>query len=397
MLKIMRITTVPVSLLILFKNQLQFISKSYQVVAVSSGGEQLDRVASEANVKTIRVDMTRKVTPVKDFVSFINLVKVIVIEKPFIVHTHTPKAGLLGMMAAKVTGVPVRLHTVAGLPLLEKKGLFRHLLNFTEKVTYLCATRVYPNSVRMMEIINENNFCNQKKLHVIGNGSTNGIDTKYFDPEGFNEDFKLRFRESLKIERDSFVFCFIGRIVTDKGITELVEAFLTLHKINSNAKLLLVGPFEKHLDPLKHSVEKQIFNHPSIIWVDYQDDVRPFLSITNVFVFPSYREGFPNVLMQAGAMGIPCIASDINGCNEIIKQGKNGLIVPVKNTVALLNAMKMLMDDNGLLTQLAKHSRTIITSNYECSYVMNELLKEYNTQIENYYSGISGTSLSTKS
>lgn len=396
MLKIMRITTVPVSLLILFKNQLQFISKSYQVVAVSSGGKQLDQVARDANVRTIRVDMTRKVTPVKDFLSFINLVKVMLIEKPFIVHTHTPKAGLLGMMAAKVIGVPVRLHTVAGLPLLEKKGLLRHLLNFTEKVTYLCATRVYPNSVKMMEIINENNFCNQKKLHVIGNGSTNGIDTKHFNPESFSEDSKSRFRKSLGFDQCSFVFCFIGRIVTDKGITELVEAFSTLYKINSDAKLLLVGPFEKHLDPLKNSIEKQIFNHPSIIWVDYQEDVRSFLSITDVFVFPSYREGFPNVLMQAGAMGIPCIASDINGCNEIIKHGKNGLIVPVKNIAALFKAMKLLMDDSDLLILLAMYSRSIITSNYECSYVMNELLKEYKAQIENYYSTVTNTSIYTK-
>lgn len=381
MAKIMRITTVPVTLLVLLKNQLKVVSKYFEVVAVSSGGEMLDQVAQETGIRTVPVKMTRKVTPITDLKALFSLIKLMLAEKPYIVHTHTPKAGLLGMMAARIAGVPVRMHTVAGLPLLEKKGLLRFFLNLTEKITCACATRVYPNSARMQDIIIESDFCSKSKLHIIGKGSTTGVDTTYFDPELYDEQTRFTLKTELKIDNEDFVYCFIGRMVSDKGINELVDAFLHVNKLYPNTKLLLLGPFEKELDPLNLNIEKQIFEEPSIMWVDYKADVRPYLSISNVFVFPSYREGFPNVLMQAGAMGVPCIASDINGCNEIIQDHVNGLIVPVKSRLALVKTMKLLIEDQQLLTKMADCSRSIIKENYESSYVMTELLNEYYSQL----------------
>jgi len=381
MVKIMRIATVPVTLLVLLKKQLAFVSKYFEVVAVSAGGPMLDQVAEETGLKTVPVKMTRKVTPLADLKALFSLTKLMLAEKPLIVHTHTPKAGLLGMMAARMAGVPIRMHTVAGLPLLEKKGVLRFFLNLTEKVTCACATRVYPNSARMQDIIIENNFCSRDKLHIVGKGSTTGVDTTYFDPELYNEQAISALKAELKIDKDDFVYCFIGRMVSDKGINELVDAFLHINKLCPQTKLLLLGPFEKELDPLNLDIEKQIFDNPSIIWVDYKADVRPYLSISNVFVFPSYREGFPNVLMQAGAMGIPCIASDINGCNEIIQDHVNGLIVPVKSRLALIKTMKLLFEDRRLLSKMAACSRSIIKENYESSYVMTELLNEYYSQL----------------
>ena len=378
MKKLIRITTVPVSLLILLRSQLCFIANYYEVVAVSSGGPALKQVAKETGVRTVEIEMTRKITPFKDFKALWMLYLMIKREKPHLVHTHTPKAGLLGMIASKLAGVPVRLHTVAGMPLLEKKGVIRKILDVVEKLTYSCATKVYPNSALMKQIIIKNRYCSPDKLKVIGNGSSNGIDTKFFDPDNIDL-LKLTFslRESLNINSHDIVYCFVGRIVADKGINELVEAFDAIAHHNKKVKLLLLGNFETQLDPLKPKTEELINNHPDIIWVDFQMDVRPYFAVSDIFVFPSYREGFPNVVMQSGAMGLPCIVTDINGCNEIIIHGQNGIVVPPKDALKLQDAMEQLVNDDTLRLELASRSRALILSRYDQQFVWDELLKEY--------------------
>ena len=386
MFKLLRITTVPVTLTVLLKSQLKFINNHFEVVAVSSGGEALDELKKDIGIKVKAVQMTRRITPVQDLLALIGLIKTMRVEKPLIVHTHTPKAGLLGMLAAKIAGVPVRLHTVAGLPSLERAGVQRRILNFVESLTYRCATMVYPNSKQMMEIILENNFCSPEKIKLIGKGSSNGIDTKHFDPAIFDKEYRKRHRPSMELKDNDFVFCFIGRVVADKGIHELVSAYLDIFKKNENAKLIIVGPFEQELDPIDPLIYKEITSHPGIRWVDFKKDIRPYLAISDVFTFPSYREGFPNVVMQAGAMGLPAIVSDINGCNEIVRNGINGLIVPAKSTEKLQSAMEALLYDQEMLELMKVSCREEITSAYESSFVMNELLKEYNIQVQNYFS-----------
>ena len=294
-------------------------------------------------------------------------------EKPHIVHTHTPKAGIVGMLAAYLAHVPIRLHTVAGLPLMEAKGFKRFLLNTIEKLTYRFATNVYPNSHGLHDYIIQQKFTNAKKLKVIGHGSSNGIDTDYFNPENYTVSHKLAFRESLNIPKEDYVFIFVGRIVKDKGITELVEAFVQLYDKHKHISLLLVGPLEEDLDPLPPEIMKSINSHPKIYSVGYQVDVRPHFAISDALVFPSYREGFPNVVMQAGAMGLPAIVSDINGCNEIIIHKENGLIIPVKNTGATVEAMKDVLNDETIF----KNCREFIVKNYNRSEIWDSLLQEY--------------------
>jgi len=381
--KLIRITTVPVSLLILLKSQLKFMSAHYDVIAVSSGGEMLDQVKEQTGVRTVAVEMTRKITPLKDLVALWNLYKLIKKERPKFVHTHTPKAGLLGMIAASMAGVPVRLHTVAGMPLLESTGLKRKVLDVVEKITYGFATKVYPNSNQMKKIILENKYCKSSKLHVIGNGSSNGIDTCYFSPDllvdkGSNHsEAKLKLRETYGISPAALVYCFIGRMVNDKGLKELVSAFVEINKTRPETRLILVGPFENDLDPLDAYTEDHVKNHQAINWVGFQKDVRPYLFVSDIFVFPSYREGFPNVVMQSGAMGLPSIVSDINGCNEIIIDYENGIIVPPKDKDKLKDAMVELYVDAQLRAKLAKNSRAMILSRYDQNYIWGELLREY--------------------
>ena len=375
--KLFRLTTIPLSLHKLLRNQLKFVSSYYTVLAISSPGELMQEVSENEGVETIAIPMTRAITPVADLKALWKLYRLFKKEKPLIVHTHTPKAGLLGMMAAWGAGVPVRMHTVAGLPLLEATGTKRRILNVVEKITYSCANKVYPNSFRLREIIVTEKFCKPSKVTVIGNGSSNGIDTDYFSADQVLDTTQQLLRTELGIQPDDTVLCFVGRMVADKGINELVAAFTDLSTRHPAIKLILTGPFENDLDPLHPSTEALIKTHPSIKWVGYQNDVRPYLAISHVFVFPSYREGFPNVVMQAGAMGLPCIVSNINGCNEIIEHNLNGLIVEPKDGQALKIAMENLVVHTEVRQQMAANSREVIVTRYRQEYLWNELLKEY--------------------
>jgi glycosyltransferase involved in cell wall biosynthesis len=375
--KLFRVTTVPESLNILLRGQHKFMSTNgFEVIGISSAGNALYEVSQEEEIRVIEINMSRKITPIKDFLSVYNLYKLIKKEKPIIVHSHTPKAGVVAMMAAKIANVPIRLHTVAGLPLMEAKGIKRKLLNFVEKVTYACATKVYPNSKGLYDFIVEEELISSIKMKIIANGSSNGIDTSYFDSERISEEQRHELRTKLNIQKTDFVFVFVGRLVGDKGINELIDAFARIK--GSNVKLLLVGGLESDLDPLKSETIHEIDNNKNIISVGFQKDVRPYFAISHCLVFPSYREGFPNVVLQAGAMGLPSIVSNINGCNEIIQEGINGSIIPSKDREYLYKEMHKIISDEAWRKQLAGNARDIIVSYYEQKLVWDALLIEYN-------------------
>lgn len=374
--KILRITTIPVSLKTLLKGQHRFmINNDFDVIGVSSSGKELEEIAQEEGIAVTIVEMTRTISPFKDVQSLWNFYKLCKRERPTIVHSHTPKAGIVGMLGAKLAGVPVRLHTVAGMPLMEARGIKRKLLDVVEKLTYRCATKVYPNSRGLYDFILVHGYTSKEKLEVIANGSSNGIDTQYFDSTLFSEVQKQELKQSLLLQPNDFVFIFVGRLVGDKGINELVEAFVQLP--TPNTKLLLVGPFESELDPLQPETLKVIETHPNIISVGFQSDVRPYFAVSDCLVFPSYREGFPNVVMQAGAMGLPSIVTDINGCNEIIVEGENGTIIPVKNVATLVDAMQKMIYDTSYYHHLRQNARPMIQSRYEQRVVWEALLEEY--------------------
>ena len=381
MKKLIRITTVPLSLKVLLKGQLRFMaSNGFDVKGVSSEGEELREVHENEGIAVEAITMSRKITPFQDLKSLWEMWNFLRKEKPQIVHTHTPKAGIIGMLAARLAGVPHRLHTVAGLPLMEATGTKRKILNFVEKLTYSSATRVYPNSKGLYDFILQNNFTQSNKLKIIANGSSNGINTTFFSPAQVSEIEKVALREKLNIHSDDFVFVFVGRIVSDKGINELIKAFSELQTVENKPagiKLLLVGGLENDLDPLNPETLAEINQNKDIISVGFQQDVRSFFAIADALVFPSYREGFPNVVMQAGAMGLPSIVSDINGCNEIIIEGENGLIIPSKNVEKLKEKMLTLAKDKNLYTKLKGNSRRMIENRYEQSVVWNALLEEY--------------------
>lgn len=372
-IKIIRTATVPISLDILLKGQLQFLSETYEVIAVSGENEHLKNVKVREGVRTEAIEMQRNISPLKDLISLYNLFVFFKKEKPQIVHSITPKAGLLSMVAAYFAGVPIRIHTFTGLIFPTRTGVMQKILILMDKIVCRFATTIYPEGQGVKEDLQKYGIT-KKPLKIILNGNVNGIDIDYFNPETVSEETKSKLRQKLGISPNDFVFVFIGRLVADKGINEAIMAFKRFK--NDEIKFLLVGPYEDN-DPLLETTLAEISSNRNIITVGFQQDVRTYFGISDVLVFPSYREGFPNVVMQAGAMNLPSIVTDINGSREIIHEGKNGTILPVKNENSLFLAMKKIYEDQNYREELQKKSRHMIVSRYQQNKVWQAIQGEY--------------------
>ena len=326
------------------KGMLPDLTKKYEVVLLSSPGPEMDEAREQYGVRTIEVPMERHISPVKDFLSLCRLIRVFLKEKPDMVHSMTPKAGLLCMTAAWLTRVPVRIHTFTGLVWPTSTGLKRRILMLTDAITCWCATHVIPEGEGVKADL-LNNGITRKPLRILGYGNVRGIDMQrfkkttddsdifshadladhadnlYFDHGStrIHTDFLKTKNQKLKT-KNSFEFLFVGRIVGDKGINELVEAFCRLYEERPEVRLNLVGFFEENLDPVSEETHRMIEENPNIIMAGERtgDDLVRSYAEADCFVFPSYREGFPNTVLEAGAMGLPCIVTDINGSREII-------------------------------------------------------------------------------
>ena len=372
-IKLFRISTVPTTLESLLNDQLRMLNEHYEVVAVSSPGKEMKVLREREGIRTIEVPMERRISPVKDFISLIRMIRVFVKERPYMVHSMTPKAGLISMLAGWMTRVPVRMHTFTGLVFPTATGRKQRLLMCTDRLTCACATHVNPEGEGVKRDLMAYGIT-KKPLRIIGNGSICGVDMTYF-----NRTEAIVKQAAAYREEGCFTFCFVGRMVRDKGINELVSAFVRLHEKYPQVRLLLVGPFEKKLDPVLPETEKAIQNHPTIRFMGFQSDVRPFLVASDTLVLPSYREGFPNVVLQAGAMGLSSIVTDINGSNEIILPNENGVIIPSKDEEALYRAMENFLLHPEEVERMAKKARPLIASRYDRKVLWEALIKTYQT------------------
>ncbi len=378
--KVIRVSTVPESLETFCRGQLKWLSAKYDIVAVSSPLPDLDIISESEGVKTIGVPMKRHISLINDFKALMQMIKVFHEEKPDIVHSMTPKAGLISMLAAWICRVPIRMHTYTGLIFPTAVGIQQQILIWMDRLLCFCATYINPEGRGVANDLQKFKIT-RKPLHIIGNGNVRGIDLEYWDPQRYDRvegDGKVS-RGSFGFDKDDFIFIFVGRLVGDKGINELVEAFKKLN--NCKVKLLLVGSFEEKLDPLAQETMIEIQSNPNIKSVGNQKDVRPYYAISDAFVFPSYREGFPNTVLEAGAMGLPSIVTDINGSNEIIEASVNGMIISPKDVGALLKVMKFFIEDDKKIAQMASYSRKNICDKYEQQYLWRALLATYNKLI----------------
>lgn len=407
--KIIRTATIPSSLDVFCRGVLQTLAQEYEIIALSSPGPKLDDVRDREQVKTIAVPMERHISLSKDLRSLIALCKVFRKEKPDMVHSMTPKAGLLCMMAAWLTRVPVRVHTFTGLVWPTSTGMTRQILKMTDRITCFCATHVIPEGQGVLEDLRDGHITT-KKMKVLGYGNIRGIDLNYWkrasEPHGHTTT-----QPHNHTAYRPFTFLFVGRLVGDKGINELVSAFTRLvtqvkelkcEKVKA-CRLVLVGNYEAELDPIKEETRKLIDSVPEIeaVGPKYGDDLLKCYEECDCFVFPSYREGFPNTVIEAGAMELPCIVTDINGAREIIRPSlspskgdemnvnlrlkvgermsirENGVVIPSKDADALYDAMLWMMTHDAEREQMAAAARPLVASRFEQGFVRQQLYDFY--------------------
>ena len=366
-LKIVRAATIGTSLNTFCEGLLKELTdEGYEVIALSSPDADLDELGKREGVRTIGVHMERRISPWKDLVSLMKIMRVLRREEPDMVHSMTPKAGLLCMMAARWVGVSIRVHTFTGLVWPTATGFSRRILMMTDKLTCACATHIIPEGEGVKQDLLR--CITKKPMKVLGYGNVKGIDLDYWK------------RTTKKKDGQPFTFVFVGRIVRDKGMNELIPAFVRLHKECTDTRLLLVGSFEDDIDPVSPETKHLIESSDGIEAVGEQKDVRPFYEQSDALVFPSYREGFPNVVIEAGAMGLPSIVTDINGAREIIENGKNGVIVPPRDEQALFDAMKWMIEHPEQRKSMAENARPMVASRYEQGFV-RQCLKDYYKEI----------------
>ena len=345
-----------------FKGQYQLLSKDFNITAIASQKEKLHEFGKENNINVHHIPMEREISLFKDLYCLICFICYFIKERPYIVHGNTPKGSLLSMIAAWITRVPVRIYMCHGLRYQGCGGLKRKLLMFMERISCRCATEVICVSNGIKEVLIEDMITNKTPV-VIWNGSVRGIDVERFNPENFKD--KSSLRQQYNINENDFVVTFIGRLVKDKGINELVEAINYLHTKYANIKLLLIGKFENTGNPVSDITKRIIDESDFIITTGPQSNIASFLSITDLFVFPSYREGFGLSLMEAGAMGIPSLASNIPGCNEVVIDGQTGILIPSHSSQAIIDSIEKLYNNRELLNKIKSNCRNSIIERYE--------------------------------
>ncbi len=371
----MRITTASEALNILLKNQLAYLAKTFDVVAVATPGHHLKEVEERERVRTIGVSIEREIAVSKDFRSLIHLYKVIKAEKPDILHANTPKASLLSMLAGMCAHTKVRIYTVTGLRFEGANGLGKLILIWMERITCFAATHVIAEGQGVQRTLLKYKIT-RKPISIIGNGNINGLDATYWQRSN-KLSLQVNDIKELYGFQNTFNFIFAGRVVKDKGINELVAAFEIVHQQYPDTRLLLMGELEEHLDPLEEETLYALRNKEAILYLGFQKDIRPYLMASQAFVLPSYREGFPNVLLQSQAMGLPCICTTVNGADEVIIPNVNGTLIPFKNINALAEAMVRYCSNEGLVEQQSANARKSVI------YKFNQL--EFYSKLKDYY------------
>lgn len=353
-----------------FKGQIGKLSKDFDITLISSPDEELEQIAHSENVKYSAISMKRDISIIDDIVSLLKFLWLFIIQRPDVIHCNTPKGSLLGLITGYLTRVPVRIYYLHGLRYEGATGKKRQLLVVLEKLNCFCATHIIAVSHGIKQKVQDE--LTSKKVSVIHHGSANGMPVEEFLIENY-DDYAIR--ESYGITKQDFVFGFVGRLVADKGINELVHAFNMLEQ--KNIKLIMVGRYEPELDPLSQETLDIIQTNPNIIEVGFQKDVKKFLAIMDLFVSPSYREGFGLSVLEANLMKVPVLVTSITGYSEIVQEGKNGFFVNPKDTMELFNKMKKKLQSRDSLFAMKQNCYDEVATKYNHKEVLEKALDYY--------------------
>jgi glycosyltransferase involved in cell wall biosynthesis len=377
-LRLLVMTTVPETIESFFQRQIGLLSQSgFEVHAVCAPGRELPGLESRQGVAMYRVPMERRPDPWRDAVSLLRLYRLMRRLRPDIVHAHTPKAGLLGMMAARGAGVRVRLYTIHGLPLMTRKGTWRRVLAFAERTSCALATRVYSVSPSLETVATEMSLCRADKVSTIGDGSCAGIDVERFRSSDDVRRRATELRLSCRVPQDALVLSFVGRIARDKGIAILASAWSRIAEQFPHVHLLLAG-VEDSSDRVPESVLRELRNHDRVHFTDdWVGDMPALYAATDIVVLPTFREGLPQVALEAGAMGVPVVSTRVPGVVNAVQDGVTGLLVPAGESAPFADAVRRLIEDAALRTALGSAAREFVGARFSEQRVNQLWISEY--------------------
>lgn len=369
--------TVPDSLVFL-RGQVAFMrERGWRISVITSPGPTLDAFGREQGVDVYGATMPRRISPAQDLISLGRLTARIRVLAPDLVHSHTPKGGLLGTMAATIARVPARIYHMRGLPMLTTTGNQRRILTATERTSCALATRVIANSRSLRDIAIAERLCAPSKIEVLGAGSGNGVDCDVrFNPDTLAPGARDTFRRTLGIAPSDFVLGFLGRFVRDKGIIELSEAWTKLRSEHPNAHLVLGGIFEER-DAVPPATREMLEHDPRVHLLGFYDDTPAFLSAIDVLTLPTYREGFPNVLLEAAAMRVPVVATRVTGCVDAVVDDETGLLVPAASATDLAAAIARYIADPERRVAHGRAARDRVVREFRRERLWTELERVY--------------------
>lgn len=378
---IFRITTVGMSLRYLLKNQIKYIKENgYDVIMISAYDESVEFAKKNEQCEHISIPFTRKITLFQDLYCLILLIILIIKYKPDIIHTHTPKASLIGMLGGFICRVPHRVCDMVGFTFETKTPLLKKFLIKIEKFTCACATVLTPNSASIIELSNQYKIALTPKMVLLGNGSSNGVDiTKFSRNNITNNEIIKKVKTSFDFNESDVILLAVSRMVGDKGINELVEAFIELQKNHPLLKLVLVGHLEQETDPLKVYTLSEINTNPKIFHIPHSDNVEYYMSICDFFIHASHREGFVNVLLEAGAMKCNVIASNSSGNVDLIKHNITGVLFEKNNTADLIEKIHDSLENKFDFNQISSNLHQEVITKYKREKVHAEILNFYNS------------------
>ena len=363
----------------LLMEQVNYLQRQgHEVVAVCGSGPWVESLQKEG-VSVEVVEMTRELSPLRDLRSFFALVRCFRKYRFDVIHTHTPKAGLLGPMAAKAAGVPVVVHTIHGLLFHDQMRSWKRLLFWIpEKVTAVFSDLLLSQSREDMTVATRSGLCSASKIKYLGNG----IDVAMFSPSRSNGSRHLT-RKEMGIADTDIVIGVVGRLVLEKGFGELFAAAAELIPKHRTWKFVIVGPKEngQRTDAVPVSELEALSRTGSVFFLNWRDDVSKWYAIMDIFVLPSHREGVPRACMEAAAMELPVIATDIRGCREVVRTNETGILVPLSDLKALVAAIEDLIHDESRRTRFGKEGRRHILKHFDRELV-HERLRNIYSQIE---------------
>ncbi|WP_040641156.1 glycosyltransferase family 4 protein [Halopseudomonas pelagia] len=358
-----------------------------QIAALAKAGAEVTVIASEprltqdiAGTQYLSIPIPRKISLFKDVSALLALWRFFRRYRPQIVHSTTPKAGLLSALAAKLAGVPVRLHTFTGQPWVGLSGVKHMLSKRSDKLITALNTHCYADSPSQKQFIVDRGVARSERISVLGTGSLAGVDLKRFNPARFTGGENLKLKEELQLPADSHILLYVGRLTADKGIVELLQAFAKVLADNADAYLILLGPSEMDVDALLSSLPAVVSQR--VVMPGFSNEPERFMAIADVLVLPSYREGFGTVVIEAAAMGVPAIGTDIYGLSDAIVNGQTGLLVPVKTVDELAQAISLLLKDEPLRSTFSRNGRQRVESEFADEQFNQLIINEYERLLE---------------